>query len=314
MQSFKPLAALTVLYHPTDPQLHRVVSLAQRCACVLVVDNTPDADLQRATLLQGAGVQYLHHGNLGGIAGALNRGLSHLFAQSFDAVVLLDQDSELPDDYFSVMQAECDGRQGDAFMLGPVIYEPAVGACLPVLRVRRLLFQVLALNKDSPTEPCSFLITSGSVVSRQAYLRLGRFDEALLIDHVDTEYCLRARQLNVPVFVVPRLVMRHQIGVKARHQVGPVALTAMNHSPSRRYYFVRNAVHLVLRRAWHYPIVSMLLMFVVFTQLLAVCLFEADKRKKLNCMRLGLLDGLAGRLGTLDHNRPDLAIRLQGRA
>ncbi|MET5116689.1 glycosyltransferase family 2 protein, partial [Burkholderia pseudomallei] len=68
---------------------------------------------------------------------------------------------------------------------------------------------------------CAFLISSGSVISRGANARLGRFDEALFIDHVDTEYCLRAQAHNVPLYVEPSLVLNHRKRARRRHNVGP---------------------------------------------------------------------------------------------
>lgn len=56
------------------------------------------------------------------------------------------------------------------------------------------------MSLDGLTTPqrTSFLISSGCLLTREAYQRLGHFDEELFIDHVDTEYSLRAQALDVP--------------------------------------------------------------------------------------------------------------------
>ncbi|CAJ3007281.1 rhamnosyltransferase [Burkholderia pseudomallei] len=149
---------------------------------------------------------------------------------------------------------------------------------------------------------CAFLISSGSVISRGAYARLGRFDEALFIDHVDTEYCLRALAHNVPLYVVPSLVLTHRIGARRRHKVGPFELTAMHHGWLRRYYGARNAMQLGLQYGLRFP-VALVPNLLTIWQVVQVVLCEREKGAKLRGIALGVLDGVFGRLGSFEAAR-----------
>ncbi|CAJ3065161.1 rhamnosyltransferase [Burkholderia pseudomallei] len=149
---------------------------------------------------------------------------------------------------------------------------------------------------------CAFLISSGSVISRGAYARLGRFDEALFIDHVDTEYCLRALAHNVPLYVVPSLVLTHRIGARRRHKVGPFELTAMHHGGLRRYYGARNAMQLGLQYGLRFP-VALVPNLLTIWQVVQVVLCEREKGAKLRGIALGVLDGVFGRLGSFEAAR-----------
>jgi rhamnosyltransferase len=156
---------------------------------------------------------------------------------------------------------------------------------------------------------CAFLISSGCVISREAFARLGRFDEALFIDHVDTEYCLRALLRNVPVYVVPSLVLLHRIGSRRRHKLGSLELTTMNHPSFRRYYSARNAMQLALQYGLRLP-VAIVPNVLTLWQIVQIVLLEKDKLAKLHAIALGLFDGFFGRMGPLERMRPRLAAKV----
>ncbi len=251
------LGALVILYYPTDEQLSGLEALARDSDALAVIDNTPHehaAARERVRALAArahgeARVVWRHHGNRGGVAGAYNAGLSALFAQGMEAVALFDQDSTVPAAYFARMRDACaqlgtqPGAHAGAFIAGPRIYDANEQRFLPELMTSGVAVRRVRVEGERAPQRCAFLISSGSVISRGAYARLGRFDEALFIDHVDTEYCLRALAHNVPLYVVPSLVLTHRIGARRRHKVGPFELTAMHHGWLRRYYGARNAMH-----------------------------------------------------------------------
>jgi rhamnosyltransferase len=147
------------------------------------------------------------------------------------------------------------------------------------------------------------------VLSRLAYERLGAFAEALFIDHVDTEYSLRALLHGVQFYVEPRLTLSHRIGRKRQHRLGPVRITSMNHPAFRRYYMARNGMHLCVQYVPSLP-VALVPNFITLLQVFQVLLFESGKLAKLSSIGCGIVDGLLGRLGPLETARPRLAARL----
>ncbi|KVG65340.1 glycosyltransferase family 2 protein [Burkholderia pseudomultivorans] len=304
------LGALVVLYHPTDAQLAALGAWRHACDALLVVDNTPQPDARARELCAREGIALLHHGNRGGIAGAYNAGLAALFRERIDAVALFDQDSSVPAGYFAAMR-EVGARMGDrAFLAGPRIFDEHARSFLPELSTDGIALRRLRIEPGAPMQRCAFLISSGCMVSRAAFDRLGRFDETLFIDHVDTEYSFRALARNVPLYVVPSLVMPHRIGAKQRHAIGPFEMTSMNHSWQRRYYSARNAVQLGMQYGLRFPVAIVPNLLTVW-QVVQIALVERDKRAKLAGILFGVADGLFGRLGPLESTRPRLAARAQ---
>jgi len=306
------LAALVVLYRPSDDDVAHLVRLRARMPRLLAIDNSPQADPERAQWLTEEGVTYLFNGNEGGIAGAFNRGLRALFAEGAAAVALFDQDSRASDDYFPTMREACAALGDSAFVVGPRIYDEGAQRFLPEIVSNGFTIRRVKIDTSAALQRCSFLLSSGSVVSQQAFARLGTFSEALFIDHVDTEYALRALARGVPFYVVPRLVLSHQIGNKREHRLGFLHMTSMNHPAFRRYYIARNGMHLALQYGLGLPL-AMTPNLITLWQVVQIALFERDKRAKLLGIGCGIVDALRGRLGSIELARPRLAARFFSR-
>jgi len=76
---------------------------------------------------------------------------------------------------------------------------------------------------------------------------IGGLDEALFIDHVDTEWAFRAMFHGAHLYGIPWLAFEHNMGEKVRRiwffswRVWP------ERSPLRHYYLFRNTVRLIRR-------------------------------------------------------------------
>ena len=255
------------------------------------------------------GIALLHHGNRGGIAGAYNAGSRRCFAiGSMPSRCSTRIRRCRP--RISPRCAKC-ARAWRAPVPGrPRIFDENARSFLPELSTNGIGLRRLRIEPGASLQRCAFLISSGCVVSRDAFDVLGRFDETLFIDHVDTEYSFRALSRNVPLYVVPSLVLPHRIGAKQRHALGPFEMTSMNHSWQRRYYSARNAVQLGMQYGLRFPVAIVPNLLTIW-QVVQIALVERDKRAKLAGILFGVADGLFGRLGPLERTRPRLAARAQ---
>jgi rhamnosyltransferase len=301
---------VVVTYFPTDGQVANLHSLAGSCMHLCVVDNTPQAgDWHRA--LVDAGISVLHNGNRGGIAGAFNCGIAELEARGAELFFLLDQDSKLPPGYFDAMcQAAVAARGGAreedaAFLIGPLIHDTNLDALIPQfgLEGKRVYQFDLRQPFTEPLVRCAFMISSGSLISRAAWAKVGRFDERYVIDHVDTDYCMRALRREVPLYLNPHVVLRHQIGeIEARSLFG-WKIYFINYPASRRYYIARNALDLSRAHVRAFPAILFINVYTL-KQILPMLMFERDRLKKSIALMLGFFDGLFGRLGGLCDAHP----------
>jgi rhamnosyltransferase len=217
---------------------------------VIVVDDgsgsTADGVLER---IERAGITVLRLERNSGIAAALNRGVERALADGAEYVLNVDQDTDLPADYI-------------ATALG--VFERAN----PVTRVGIVCVDAVNGAPSLPTwtSPEGFglvpeAIQTGFVISRECLETAGLFDERLVIDCVDTEYCLRVRDAGFRIAVATGTDIGHSIGRRAelrpfgiplRHASGRIA-TYQYHSPFRRYYIARNNIDLMLRNVTRRP-------------------------------------------------------------
>jgi rhamnosyltransferase len=304
------LGALIVLFHPSEADLGRIKAVRRACDALIVIDNTPEPDPRAQALATRGSFTLLHRGNVDGLAGAYNAGLEKLFPH-VDAVALFDQDSTIPDTFFPTMRRVC-ADLAEPFMVGPRIFEENGRFFLgPVaMKTNGYMMWPFRVNPSATVERCAFLISSGCVISREAFRVLGRFDEALFIDHIDSEYSLRAQVRKVPRYLVPSLVLPHRIGNEQPHRIGPFVVMVTNHSWLRRYYSSRNVTWLT----WRYGLRHFPFMILFFTgwqiwQIGEVALYEHDRWAKLKGMLYGIVDGWLGRLGPIEQTRPRLAAR-----
>jgi rhamnosyltransferase len=144
-----------------------------------------------------------------------------------------------------------------------------------------------------------FLISSGTLISVDVLKTLGGMRSDYFIDHVDTEWSFRAKQLGYRIVGLPSAVMEHSLGdeVKSIWFFGKRQVSY--HSPLRDYYMFRNTL-LMLRDvsmsiAWRLHFVWRLVQFAVY-----FLIFSPLRLERLSKMSLGLYHGLKNVRGKLD--------------
>ena len=93
--------------------------------------------------------------------------------------------------------------------------------------------------------PVDFLISSGSLISLAALADIGLFDESLFIEHVDTDWALRARAKGYRLYGVANARLDHALG-EAALTASPLGLRRrfFLYKPERNYYLLRNSIAL----------------------------------------------------------------------
>lgn len=218
---------------------------------VVLVDNHEESQPELIPIAERLHVNLLCAANLGGLAGAYNRALEWLRANRplTRRVVFLDEDS----DPAALMDMLADAATVNA--LG----EPKTAAVAPAyrdratgLRGRYIRLQRFSLHffprEFADLRRVAFVINSMSIWRMQALQQIGTFNEALAVDHVDTEYCLRARRCKLDLFVNGRFDFAHSIGQRKAFRAFGLDMQAGGHSPERRFMIARNTVWLA--RTW----------------------------------------------------------------
>lgn len=284
------VAAVVTAYHP-DERLRDVVEAAlAQCVRVVVADNTPDtpdddggrgAATALAGLVDGDLVRLVADGRNAGLAAALNRGVAAV-GDDVDAVLLLDQDSRLPEGLVGGLSVHL-ARDGVA-VAAPAPWDEQADRYLDP---RAALRPVVA---DLPV-----VITSGMLVRRDVLATVGPFRADFFVDCVDQDFCLRVRAAGGRVVQDRSVHLPHSLGTTRWRGVGPLRLRTTGHPGWRLYWAARNGVVLAREHARAEPrwvATSLaLLAYVAVT----VALFEPPRGRRLLLMARGARDGWAGR-------------------
>ena len=243
--------AVVPTFHPDDGVVGRLRDLTRQVDRVIVVDDGsgPSADAVLADATE-SGIEVHRLARNSGIAAALNAGVRAALDDGADFVVNVDQDTDLPDDYVAI----------------------ALGIFATANPVTRLGIVAVDAVNGAPALPTWVspegfglvpeAIQTGFVISRECLEHGGLFDERLVIDCVDTEYCLRVRDRGFRIAVAKGTDIRHSIGRRAelrpfgipmRHRESGRIATYQYHSPFRRYYIARNNIDLMLRNVLRRP-------------------------------------------------------------
>ena len=306
--------AIVVTYSPDCQSLGLALNALEQQGCdTLIVDNGSSnlAEIERSIVGLSSTIVMPQEANLG-LGAAHNIGIRHAQREGYDYLLILDQDSVPLDDMVANLvrahkaKSEC-SKQSNLQAHKPI---SAVGVTyLNADNGSQSFFVHFGWLKfirrycaDRDGNDCieaDFLISSGSLFSVSAIDTIGLMDEGLFIDHVDTEWFLRAKHKGFKAYGVCNAVMQHGLG-ESTHKV-PVGGRQRNvpqHKPFRYYYIFRNSVLLYKRGysswLWKWNDVQRLAIIAVMFGILT-----PPRWSNLRMMLKGIWHGLLGRQGQL---------------
>ncbi len=200
--------ALVVIYNRACEDSPSLESLRryQEARVVLIDNSTEENDNAKYCAKRGFG--YLSLGDNRGLAVAYNRGIDWIKRHT-DAthVVLLDDDTTLPDDFLSETAA-CIAANPQAKLFLPRVYDE-VGLLSPCaingLRVRRIA-DVGELNAQNVTA-----INSGMTIALDVFKHY-RYDEMYFLDYIDHAFMRDMRAKSVPYIVTEQTLSQRFAG------------------------------------------------------------------------------------------------------
>jgi rhamnosyltransferase len=285
------VCCIIVSYRPDVSRLARLcANLQSDGATVILVDNTEIPYLKNDMVPGGCTLITL--GFNSGIAHAQNVGVAAALAASAAVLVFFDQDSKIEPGFLNSLVASI--HAGTPEIVAPLCIDEASDGAQPAERLNRYGLPTMVHDADALARyPVDIVVSSGTAATREVFAIAGTFDEDLFIDFVDSEWCLRCRSKNIPIYVVPTSVMRHSVG-SGRIRLGP--LTISIHSPARCYYQIRNAFLLFRKSCVPRAFAAKQLSAVLLSRILLL-LFVKDRLSYLKSYLFAVRDGIKGGTG-----------------
>jgi rhamnosyltransferase len=292
--------AVIVAFHPEEDRfLAALETAARQVSAVVVVDNGNPAsrvrDLVRRSYVPGCTLLSMET-NVG-VAAAQNAGLRQALSAGADHVLLLDDDS-VPGDGMverlldAVRDAAARGARVAA--AGPRFVEQQSGVEASFIRYGRFGAMRMRCGDDATVLQTDALIASGMLIPAASLREVGLMDETLFIDHVDTDWCMRARARGYALLGVCGATLSHRLGDHPSFSIAGRRI--FFRSPDRHYYMFRNSILLYRRphapRGW--VLGDALRLPGLFLAIAACC---APRAQHIVAMASGIAHGFRGRMG-----------------
>lgn len=295
-----PIAALVIGYKPdlavVDALLLRLMGEA---AAVFLIDNGGSQAYLSGSPEEKSRVHYINMGGNQGLGAALNRGMAEARAKGFRYVTTFDQDSAPPCGMVTALLRAMQARQAEdpqCVAVGPVFHDQreAGERSFPVYREQGGRICSVPVPPGAGLLEVDMLITSGMLVDSNAWEAGLKYDDGLMVDYTDTDWCFRARAAGKRLFVLAEARMAHS--VSDARPVRILGVHFLRYSPIRRYYYFRNTVYFLQK-----PYVSMAWRFRLLAgmtvRLPVNLLIDEQPLRGLQFALKGVWHGLRGRLG-----------------
>lgn len=274
------IASGIVLYNPNIEELENCInSIYYATDCLIIVDNGSDNIFEIHEILQKYPkiILLCNEKNLG-IATALNQICEKASQKGYKYSLLLDQDSECPDNMIPEYLKELQRHGNYLGILCPIVHD----------KNTHELYSCKG-NSDINSYEIAKCITSGSLVSIDAWNAVNGFDETMFIDGVDFDFCIRIRKKGFKIFEVKSVNLSHKIGNALIYKIGSIKIYIFGHSSFRKYYIARNIIFLNRKIGGLYNLKSF---FQILKQLSLIFLFENEKLEKFKAICRGVYDGV----------------------
>lgn len=227
------VAAIVILYHPGQEVMANIKSYSDHFSNLYIFDNTPEASFIKHKMEQIKGVKFFHDGQNQGISERLNSGCKKALEDGYNWVLTMDQDTSFAPGVI-VNYLNCFNNYGNKEQL----------AVIGTIYTR----EQQPLNAVCFAEDAEDVITSGMLLNLPIWNRIGGFDEALFIDLIDHEYCIRAAMNGFKIIRFANIHILHNIGMQVyRSSIKSLYIIKKKkeiHSPLRCYYMYRNMLYL----------------------------------------------------------------------
>ena len=223
--SIGDVAGVVVLFNPEESVIENILSFSDQVKFLIIVDNSqmPSAFINDFVSNNKDKTEYIFNGENLGVAAALNIGAQRAVAGGYSFLLTMDQDSKAPPGMVSSLL--------ELFQTGSNI-----GIVSPLHSNK---YGTHIKNLDDYVQVYS-VMTSGNLLSLEAYKLVGGFSEDFFIDYVDIEYCFRLNNNKFKIIQLNTVILNHNEANLSERKFLFRKYYPLNHSPFRMYYKTRN--------------------------------------------------------------------------
>ena len=265
------IAGVVVLYNPDDLVYNNMNTYITDIDRLYIIDNSLESNEKKLGMLKSGNYEYHHLGKNKGLASALNIGCALALDAQYEYVLTMVQDASFKQGSLNQMK---NSLGSDCQICGPSI-----------------LIQYNEDNEIKEREKESYsewLITAGTIMSLDAWNKVGRFDDDFFIEFIDIDLCLRFMINGYKLHRVKDAYISLMQGVCHQHYLGKKVVYTSDAAPLRTYYLFRNGTYIRVKYGKKY---SSFVDAHYGRYIIKVILYEDNKIKKLINAFKGWVDG-----------------------
>ena len=226
----KKIFTIIVTYNPDISHLRKsIVRLLKQTDHVVICNNSADS-----IYFKNNKIKLFNFGKNFGIAKAQNIGMEWAFSHGADFILQLDQDSLIASNMVinlvSTYKKLLSLGLSPGF-IGPV--EQDIDSC----EINKKRFST-GKKIDNNIWAVKETISSGGLIPKHAYMKIGGNDERLFIDLVDIEFCWRLQANDLGVYVTKKATLLHKLGNGKKTVI--LNYKIYDHVAIRYFYQTRN--------------------------------------------------------------------------
>ena len=280
------LAGIVTLYNPEEDVKKNIMSYLTDVDKLYIIDNTPNKD-NKEVIPKSKKIEYIFNGENLGVATALNMGADLAIKAGYKWLLTMDQDSKFKKGDVEKIKVYIDDNNLESIGLVTPWHVINTGVKIPKEKV------------DYPFE----VMTSGNIISLDAYMKVGGYKDDYFIDDIDIEYCMNLNRHGYKIVRLNYVKLKHDLGdIEVKHVLNR-DFVCSNHNYIRRYYMVRNTFLLCDSYEKYFPDYCKFLKRGLRGQLQNIVLFEKDKVRKLINMYRGYKDYKKGIRGVYPYGK-----------
>ena len=277
------ICSVIITYNPDHLLLDIINIIENQVDKIIIIDNNSEGQGLEiiSKIAENHKLCLLRNKENGGIAKALNQGVELAKKMDYEWALTFDQDTKPFDNIIEII-SEVYALYSDKQKIG------AIGVNFSNFKSESY-YPITGRNKYHERD---YIITSGCLLSVNAFYKIGGFREDFFIDNVDLEYSLRLKRYGKVSLITKKWGMSHKVGDPRTKRCLGLNLVSSNHTSLRRYYMARN--HIILSKDYFFinPYFIGKANFFFLKSLIQILLVETNKKAKIIASLKGIIDGI----------------------
>ena len=228
--------AIIVSYNPDSNLFDSINLLLNQVEKVIIVDNgSKEKYVKYIKSINEDKIEIILNKENLGIATALNIGVRKALENGYEWILTMDQDSKASPDMvkkmFNVYNSINREERKDILSIFPNFVDE----------------RIQSIEENSNMNSYEYVdadITSGNLLRKEVFEKVGFFDDSLFIDLVDTDFCMRLNEKGIKMIKIRDAVLYHSLGESKTIKGILGSFNTSNHSALRRYYMTRNRFYI----------------------------------------------------------------------